>query len=183
MFHLRPYKPCDAKIIEQWIRDREVFLKWGGELFGAFPITEQIIDEKYRNKNGDCVEEDNFHPWVFLDEENRPAGHFIMRYLNGDHKVWRFGWVIVDDSVRGKGIGREMLSMGLKYAFDFLGAEKVTLGVFENNEIAHNCYKRAGFHDVSVVEKEPWNVIEMEITRDEWKNKSDGRTRLMEEQG
>ena len=48
----------------------------------------------------------------------------------------------------------------------FLGVDVVTIGVYENNEIAHNCYKRVGFVDREIVEKEPWNVIEMEIKKD-----------------
>lgn len=58
-----------------------------------------------------------------------------------------------------------MLELGLKYAFEILGVDVVTIGVYENNEIAHNCYKRVGFVDREIVEKEPWNVIEMEIKR------------------
>ena len=61
-----------------------------------------------------------------------------------------------------------MLKLGLKYAFEILQVDKVTLGVFENNEIAHNCYKRAGFVDREVVEKEPWNIIEMEILKENY---------------
>ena len=35
---LRPYKSCDAKKIISWIKDEEVFLKWGGDHFGSYPI-------------------------------------------------------------------------------------------------------------------------------------------------
>ena len=87
-------------------------MKWGGERFGEFPISAQIIDEKYRLQNGDCVEPDNFYPWTALDDENRAVGHFIMRYINGDHRLLRFGWVIVDGSIRGKGYGTQMLRAG-----------------------------------------------------------------------
>ena len=41
----------------------------------------------------------------------------------------RFGWVIVDDTLRGKGYGKEMLLLGLKYAFDIFKVERVTIGV------------------------------------------------------
>ena len=163
MLRLRPYKSCDAEIIEKWIRDEDVFLNWGGLLFGEFPISAAIIDEKYRLNNGDCKEPDNFYPWVALDETGRVVGHFIMRYIHGDRRILRFGWVIVDDSVRGHGYGVEMLSLGLKYAFEILGVDKVTLGVYEHNERAHRCYKKVGFKDVELVKKEPFNTIEMEI--------------------
>lgn len=103
MLRLRPYKSCDAKTIESWIQDEDVFLKWGGDHFGDFPISARIIDDKYRLDNGDCKEEDNV------------VGHFIMRYLQGNPKLLRFGWVIVDGTIRGKGYGTKMLVLGLKY--------------------------------------------------------------------
>ena len=168
MLKLRPYKKCDSEKTVSWIRDEEVFMKWGGMLFGDYPITAEIMNDKYYLKNGDCVEPDNFYPWIAFDEESGVVGHFIMRYLNGDKHILRFGWVIVDDSVRGKGYGTQMLQAGLKYAFEIFGADKVTLGGFENNDIAHNCYKRAGFTDREIVEKEPWNIIEMEITKEQY---------------
>ena len=163
MLRLRPYKSSDAEIIEKWIRDEDVFLKWGGKLFGEFPVSAQTIDDKYRLNNGDCKEPDNFYPWVALDDSGRVVGHFIMRYLHGDTRILRFGWVIVDDTVRGKGYGYEMLRLGLKYAFEIFSVDKVTLGVYENNDRAHRCYQKLGFKDLEVVEKEPFNVIEMEI--------------------
>ena len=168
MIKLRPYKKCDSKKIANWIRDEKVFRMWGGELFGEYPITADIINDKYTLKNGDCIEPDNFYPWTALDDENNVVGHFIMRYINGDKHILRFGWVIIDDSIRGKHFGTEMLKAGLYYAFDIFGADLVTIGVFENNEIAHNCYKRVGFADKETAEKEPWNIIEMEMSKERY---------------
>ena len=68
-----------------------------------------------------------------------------MRYTGGDSRQLRFGWVIVDDTLRGKGYGKQMLTLGLEYAFDILKVDRVTIGVFENNEPAYLCYKKAGF--------------------------------------
>ena len=89
-----------------------------------------------------------------------------MRFIHGDKKLLRFGWVIVDNTIRAKGYGTEMLHLGLKYAFEILGVDKVTIGVYENNDLAHNCYKKVGFKDKETVEKEPWNIIEMEIDKE-----------------
>ena len=88
-----------------------------------------------------------------------------MRYLNGNNRLLRFGWVIVDDARRGKGYGTKMLQAGLKYAFDILGAAQVTIGVYENNEPAHECYQKAGFADRKTVSAKPWNIIEMAVER------------------
>ena len=166
MLKLRPYKNCDAQTIAKWVQNKDVFTVWGGERFGNYPITAEIIDKKYSSDNGDCAEPDNFYPWTAFDE-NGVVGHFIMRYINGDKNVIRFGWVVVDSTVRGKGYGTQMLRLGIKYAFEMLGAQKVTIGVFENNEPAHTCYKKVGFADVDVVKDGRWNIIEMEINKNQ----------------
>ena len=91
-----------------------------------------------------------------------------MRYIDGDHNTIRFGWVIVDDSKRGKGYGKRMLELGLKYAFNILKAKKVTIGVFESNTPAYECYKSLGFKEAENKEPEvrdingrKWKQIEM----------------------
>lgn len=168
MLRLRPYKQNDSKTIAEWLKEEDVFLKWGGKLFGDFPISAEIIDEKYRNKNGGCEESDNFYPWVAIDEENNVVGHFIMRYLHGDNRIIRFGWVIVDDKKRGKGYGKQMLQSGLKYAFEIMDAKEINLGVFVNNEPAHHCYKAAGFRDSEIREGNPWQVMEMVMHREDY---------------
>ena len=166
MLKLRPYKSCDAQAIAKWVQDRDVFVKWGGERFGDHPVSAETIDQKYRQENGDCAEPDNFYPWTAFDGD-RIVGHFIMRYINGDRKLLRFGWVVVDSTARGRGYGAEMLRLGLRYAFDFLGAEKVGIGVFKNNAPAHKCYQKVGFADVGVTKDGAWEIIEMEIGKED----------------
>lgn len=167
MLRLRPYKPCDADCIVSWIKDEMVLRKWSSDRFGDFPITSDDINNKYIENNGDCIEADNFYPVTAFDE-NGVVGHLILRYTDEEKQVIRFGFVIVDDTKRGKGYGKEMLTLAIKYAFDIFGAKKITLGVFENNEQAYNCYKSAGFIEngkeiFCEIFGEKWRVIEMEI--------------------
>ena len=60
-----------------------------------------------------------------------------------------------------------MLRLALKYAFDILKAQKVTLGVFENNLSALRCYKSVGFVEVGAesfeIMGEEWKCMELEI--------------------
>ena len=165
---LRPYKSADSRIIVEWLKDEEVFFKWGGERFDGFPLTAEMLDDKYTGHNGDCEEPDNFYPFMAFDESG-VVGHFIMRYTNGDIRNLRLGWVIVDDTRRGRGYGRRMLELGLEYAFKILKARRVSIGVFENNEPAYKCYKSLGFTEAkqdtyrtSTFKGKEWRVIELE---------------------
>ena len=174
MLRLRPYKPCDADAVVSWCRDEYTFNIWGGKRFGDYPISGDIMNEKYFDNNGDCQEEDNFYPVTAFDETGI-VGHFILRYLGGDNKILRFGWVIVDDSRRGQKIGQKMLTLGLKYAFEIMQADKVTIGVFENNTPAYKCYLSVGFRKSEdlqdscvIINGEECKVVELEITKEEF---------------
>ena len=150
MLKLRPYKSCDSEKIASWLMDEEVYDMWGGERFGSFPVSAETINRKYTEQNGDCTEPDNFYPMIAYDESG-VVGHFIMRYLNGDKRCIRFGWIVVDDSKRGLGYGKRMLELGLKYAFEILKARIVNLGVCECNTAAYNCYKSVGFKEAECI--------------------------------
>ena len=171
---LRPYKPSDAEAIISWIKDERAFHKWCSDRFGDYPITAEDINYKYLECNGDCEEPDNFYPMTLADESG-PVGHLILRYTDKEKATIRFGFVIVDDSKRGKGYGKKMLQMAIRYAFDMLKAEKITLGVFENNPPAYFCYKAAGFNESSTEKTfmiellgEKWKCIELEVMRECW---------------
>ncbi len=169
MLRLRPYKKCDAKYIIRWIKDEVTFRKWSSDRYDSFPITEDDINKKYIDCNGDCSDNDNFYPMTAFDDSG-VVGHLIMRFTDSEKKILRFGFVIIDDTKRGKGYGKEMLELSLKYAFDILKANKVTLGVFDNNMPAYYCYKSVGFKDVALKEpeyyyilNESWKCLELEI--------------------
>lgn len=167
MLRLRPYKSCDAKEIVSWIKDEVSFRKWCSDRLETYPVTPEDLNEYYdRFKDAD-----SFYEMTAFDEEG-VVGHLIMRFLDKEKTILRFGFVIVDDAKRGRGYGKEMLHLALIYAFDLLKVKKVTLGVFENNDPAYRCYRSVGFREVELPEKryvrilgEDWNCKEMEISR------------------
>ncbi len=158
MLRLRPYKIEDADTIITWSKDERVFYQWSAGIMGEYPLTQ----EKFR-----FVE--SLMAFTAFDE-NEIVGFFTLRNPGGMIDELRMGFVIVDPSQRGRGKGKEMLELGLRYAFDVYGAKKVSLGVFENNEPAYYCYKAAGFKDVNEIETykildEEWKCAEMAIER------------------
>ena len=165
---LRPYKRNDAKTILGWIKDELTFRRWSSDRYEKYPITEDDINYKYFDCNGDCAEPDNFYPLTAV-ENGEIVGHLILRYTDACQKTIRIGFVIVDDSKRGKGYGKRMIQMAIKYAKEMLQAEKITIGVFANNESAYRCYLAAGFKVIEGAEtvceilSEKWTCVEMEM--------------------
>lgn len=170
MLRLRPYKDCDAEYIAGWIKTEKSFYQWCAGRYEKYPLTAEDIIAHYAEQ----AENDGFYEMTAMDG-TVPVGHLILRFLDDEKKILRFGFVVIDDTIRGRGYGREMLELALKYAFEILKAEKVTIGVFENNSAAYHCYKSVGFCE-SQSEKpeilhlmgEDWRCIYLEIGEEKW---------------
>ena len=158
MLRLRPYNKNDAETIMSWIKDETSFYKWTAGVLGEYPISVEQFNTV-----------SNLMAFTAIDD-NKIVGFFTMRRPRESFEELRFGFVIVDPEKCGRGYGKNMLKLGLKYAKEIFGADKVSLGVFENNAPAYYCYKAIGFEDVpqNEIEKytvmgEEWNCLELEI--------------------
>ena len=167
MLRLRPYKKCDAKRIVSWIKDEISFRKWCADRYNKYPINENDINSYYSTME----DLDTFFPMTAFDETGI-VGHLIMRFIDENKKILRFGFIIIDDKKRGQGYGKEMLQLSIKYAFEILKIQKITLGVFDNNKSAYYCYKAIGFQDVKLEDNEyyhilneDWKCLELEIRK------------------
>lgn len=157
----RPYKDSDAAVILSWLRTEEEFRKWSADRYKDYPAKPEDMNEMYRSME----DTDNYYPFTMADDDG-PVGHLMLRYPDEEKKIIRFGFVIVDPEKRGQGYGKMLLKYAEDYAFGFLGAEKLTLGVFENNPPAIRCYEACGFtpfgEESYTLFGEEWRDIEME---------------------
>lgn len=106
---------------------------------------------------------------TLVDEDNNIIEHLVFRNPSENKSIVRLGFIIVDNKVRGKGIGKALLNLAIKHAVEVMNASEINLGVFENNESAYKCYFYVGFRKIGV-EKcaynfygESWNVVEMRL--------------------
>lgn len=172
MLRLRPYKTSDASTIVKWAKDEITFRKWSSDRYDNYPITAEDINNKYIRDNGECQDPENFYPFTAFDESGIVA-HMIMRFTDKEKKVVRFGYIIVDDKKRGQGIGKELLKLATKYAFEILKVDKITLGVFDNNKNAEKCYLSFGFNftgsytNVNIL-NETWQFRDMELLKENY---------------
>ena len=164
--HLRKFLPVDAQTILSWISNEREFRMWSADRFGDYPITPSDLVAHY----DECSSSGTFFPLTAVDENDIVLGHLILRYVNEKKNEVRFGFVIVDNKTRNRGVGRNMLELAKSYAFDVLHAEKLSLAVFENNLPALKCYKAAGFCELNksneayIIFDEKWNCVEMSIS-------------------
>lgn len=138
--------------------------QWCADRYEHYPVTAEDMNwyyEHYINGHKSLA--------LTMQDGDEIVGYITLRIPADNPSEQRLGFVIVDDSKRGQGLGKALVNMAVNYAFDELGASKVSLGVFENNSSAIRCYEAAGFHRVSKPETESyeclgetWNCIEME---------------------
>jgi len=110
---------------------------------------------------------DNIFPFTAIDDDGHVVGHIMLRYPDPSKTVIRFGFVIIDDRLRGKGYGKQLLQLAIQEAIHKFGAKKITLGVFDNNPSALHCYESVGFKVISTdsyfIDGEEWTEKEMGI--------------------
>ena len=166
---LRPFNINDAPTILSWCMDKHAFRLWSADRYKEFPAQPEEMIEQY--------EGENMYPLTAVVGEERLrvceqssgmiVGHILLRLPSEKKSFIRFGFVIVDDSKRGMGYGKQMLCLAIDYAQQELGAQKITLGVFCDNLSAVECYKSVGFRitgeDAYPIDGEEWKGFEMEL--------------------
>lgn len=172
MLRLRPYKPQDAQYIAKWIIDEKQYYQWSADRMNDYPLTAEKLNAYY----DEMGQSDSFWTMTAIDEDGIPRGQMIMRFLDEAKNDLRFGFIIVDTAVRGKGYGKEMLQLAIRYAFEILRVQRVSLGVFANNPGAAYCYASVGLtekaeksrYQVKVTPstgEEVWECIELELLK------------------
>lgn len=116
---LRPFNINDATTILSWCKDKHAFRLWSADRYKDFPAKPEEMIEQY---NGN-----NMYPLTAVVGKEI-IGHILLRFPSEDKSVIRFGFVIVDDSKRDKGYGKQMLQLAILKAKQDFGAQKITLG-------------------------------------------------------
>ena len=167
MLGLRPYRTSDAATIITWCDNTDLFYKWTAGIMGDYPLTAEGLNTAMAG----MLDNPKFFPFVAFDEQGL-VGFFILRQPGESIHELRFGFVIVDPAKRGKGYGKQMLQLGMRYAYDIYGAKRLTLGVFANNQAALYCYQAAGFKlldetDHYTLNGQDWLCLELAAERNE----------------
>lgn len=153
MLSLRRYEEKDGETILSWIQDEDTYYKWSAGILGTYPITLNHF-KKFNDME------------AFMVIEEKEIGFFTIR--SPEKNVYRIGFVILDPKVRGKGLGAGLIKCAIQYIKTHYPVERITLGVFLNNERALRCYQKVGFKEISREEVNInnliWQGIDMELS-------------------
>ena len=157
---LRNFKKEDAPIILGWIKNKTDLRKWSADRYRDYPATPDEMAQLYAP--------DNMTPLTAEDENCNIIAHIAIRIPDiANHKAVKLGFIIVDDSLRGKGYGKELIRKTIDYARKNLNATSISLGVFKNNPPALHCYESVGFRKIGLetynIDGDTWEVIYMKL--------------------
>jgi len=122
---IRPYQSSDAALITSWLKSEYLMRQWCADRYERYPVTPEEMNT-YHERNIDGQRS----LALTMTDSDDIVGYITLRIPADDPTEQRLGFVIVDDSKRGRGLGKALVSMAVKYAFETLGATKVSLGVF-----------------------------------------------------
>lgn len=163
---LRPYIPLiDYEYLQKWVNSERTHALWCANLV-PYPITSNEFQE-ILNKDaqdwGGCA-------YIVTSDDGEQIGFFVLS-VNTSNNSGFAKFIIINNELRGKGYGTQMIKLMLKFAFEIVGVSSVQLNVFDSNDNAKRCYSKAGFVQDSLVANaftykgESWGRCHMLISK------------------
>lgn len=160
---LRPFSQEDLDIIHSW--RNSVDLRHMA-LMHPYPVSIDQDKQWLAHILSDTSNK-NIVFAVELNQTKELFGYFQLTEINLIHRHSFLGIVIGNKKMRGQGLGKQIMELGLNYGFAMLGLQKISLEVLESNEAAITLYQKLGFVTEGKFEKQyffngAWhNVIRM----------------------
>ena len=174
MIKLEPFNAADFSQLLAWIDDERLMKEWSGSMF-SFPLSEAGLTWYVEGAN-------NLHdPDVFIykavdSKTSITVGHISLGGISQRDRAGRITRVLVGNTTeRRRGICQGMVKALLRIGFEELKLHRISLGVYDFNQAAVNCYLKCGFRQEGLMRDVVkhgdgyWSLIEMGILEDEWR--------------
>jgi len=134
LLRLQPFDPAHADLVASWITSNL-------EAYWLAPQTPPpLTGDRIRRWSAPDHEALQLCP----PHDRRPVAYGELNILDVYRHAYWLGHLIVDPSLRGRGIGRELTRRLIQRARACYGAMQVSLVVFPANLAAIACYRAAG---------------------------------------
>lgn len=133
---LRPLASSDLRRCVKWFSDPQIIRFLGR----SKPVTLAEEERWFRDYERRADEQ------IFaIEVERRHIGNLGLHRIDRVHRKAEIGIVIGEPSAWSKGYGTEAMRVALRYAFDALSLNKISLEVLEYNARAIRTYEKVGF--------------------------------------
>jgi len=162
---LRAIEHKDLANYVQWLNDPRVL-----EYFGNFvPISQEQEEKWYRGMLQD--------PTVFsfaIEFEGRHVGGGGFSSIDGRHRSAEVGLFIGLPELWDRGLGRDALRALLRFGFEEINLNRISLRLFSGNKRAVHLYEAAGFQHEGCWRQAEYrhgryhDMLWMSVLHDEW---------------
>ena len=174
MITLQPFTVADFSQLMGWIDDERLMKEWSGSMF-SFPLSEAGLNWYVKDSNN--LHDPNVFIYKAVDSKTGiTVGHISLGGISQRDRAGRITRVLVGNTTeRRRGICQGMMKALLRIGFEDLKLHRISLGVYDFNHAALNCYLKCGFRQEGVLRDVVkhgdayWNLIEMGMLEDEWR--------------
>ena len=175
MIILEYFDRSDFEQLMEWIRNEELLMNWSGSLF-SYPLSAKSLNW-YLDDVNDINSSDALIYKAIDSITGTTVGHISLGGISRKNRSARISRVLVGATDnRGKGCCQQMLKAVLKIGFEDLKLHRISLGVYDFNIAAINCYKKVGLitegttRDILNYKGKWWSLVEMSILEEEWRS-------------
>ncbi|WP_417558760.1 GNAT family N-acetyltransferase [Mesoflavibacter zeaxanthinifaciens] len=165
---LKPFNVYDWKNLEKWVSNELELIQFAGTIF-SFPVDQKQVENYLLDSNREVFR---------VETRNNQIIGMAEMSLEANNVAKLSRVLIGENTIRGKGIGTELIKKMITYAFEKPEVNRIVLNVYSWNIGAIKCYKKVGFYQSDKpmtdiwVGNDRWKIIEMEIRRDDFCNKN-----------
>jgi RimJ/RimL family protein N-acetyltransferase len=163
-------EPGDAEAFAKWSTD-PIYMQraYSGP---AYPVPKSQYEDWDKSFSCNAGEEYQFR--LRTVEDNRLIGKASLYGISWTDRKATLAIAIGDETDRGKGYGSEAIRLLLRYGFEELNLNRVSLWVFEYNRRAMRLYEKLGFKHEGRLRQDSfhqgryWDNVQMAMLREEW---------------
>ncbi|MBI9088781.1 MAG: GNAT family N-acetyltransferase [Desulfobacterium sp.] len=166
MIRLEQFLESDCDPLIAVVPDARFLLQWAGPNY-RHPLDATQLKRTLARAIGKQPSVKVFK--AVLQTTSQVVGHIQLMNIDYDRECCRIGRVMIFPGHQGAGLGKEMVRLAVREAFDYLGLAEITLGVFDFNKAAIATYQRLGFEEYRLkigaftFRDEAWNLMEMRL--------------------
>jgi RimJ/RimL family protein N-acetyltransferase len=172
MLELQKFERKDFDRLISWIPDERFLVQWAGPIFN-WPLDKVQLDKYLEETKGEKPKRHVFKAVRIADD--KVVGHLEVGPVDYEKSTGILSRVLVGEAEdRRNGYCKEMIKLAVGFCFNRISLSRINLAVFDFNEAAISCYKKAGFNKYEIKEKavkcgkECWNVIMMKLRKEDY---------------
>ena len=174
MIQLVPFTATDFTQLMEWVDSERLLKEWSGSMF-SYPLSEAGLTWYVKGSNN-LNDPDVFIYKAVDSKTSVTVGHISLGGISQRDRAGRITRVLVGNTTeRRRGICQGMVKALLRIGFEDLKLHRISLGVYDFNHPAINCYLKCGFRQEGLMRDVVrhgdgyWSLIEMGILEDEWR--------------